>query len=314
MQLLEESSELWADPEQAKKGRRVTEIIARLPSHEQQKLTAERIVATLRNSYEQAHRANCLETLSLLHQTARLFGIEHLGPDREWEAANQLADAIHYFDAGREHEAKRRAKWVLQLDPQSGDAHRIIGLLAFGRGKREKALRHLRFVSDPDPRAAEALGICEVALGRPEKGEALLQRLARQSHPLTDEANLALAYRALQAGLAEEAQRWAGHIGQRNSEASALLALIAYRQGDPERALDHLDHCPLQAFGLAALRGACQAELGHSEEVDLTRLRDSLPHLLEPLLTEEFGAAPALVLTEPTDYQQTIDGFPGLLS
>lgn len=276
-QLLEESTQLWDEPDQSPKGQLVTELVAKLPGPEGQKVTAERIVAALRNSYEQAHRANNLETLSLLHQTARQFGVEHLGPDREREAANQLADAIHYFEAGRDHEAKRRAKWVLQLDPQSSDAHRIIGLLLFGRGKKEKALRHLRFVLEPDPRAAEALGICELSYGQPEKGEALLQWLTRHSHPLTDEASLLLAYRALQAGLEREATTWAHRIGERNSEASALLALIAYQKGDPEKALDHLNHCHLQAFGLAALRGVCRAELGNSEEVDLALLIDPLP-------------------------------------
>ncbi len=141
-----------------------------------------------------------------------------------------------------------------------------------------------------------------------------MQRLARQSHPLTDEANLLLAYRALQAGLTDEATTWAHRIGKRNSEASALLALIAYHKNDPAKALHHLDHCHLQTFGLAALRGVCRAELGHSEEVDLALLVDSLPPQLEALLAEEFGSAPAIAVAEPADYQQSIQGFPGLLS
>lgn len=58
----------------------------------------------------------------------------------------------------------------------------------------------------------------------------------------------------------------------------------------------------------------CRAELGNSEEVDLALLIDPLPPLLEALLTEEFGSAPLLAMAEPADYQQTIQGFPGLLS
>jgi hypothetical protein len=312
--LLTESNDLWEDPEgRGEQAHALVQLAAQLPIPEDQKSFCERVIATLRHSYERAHRANNLEALYLLHQAARQFGVDHLGPDREREVANQLADAIHYFEAGRAHEAHRRAKWVLQLDPQNGEAHQIVGLLSFVQGNQEKALRHLRFVQQLNSEATEALGICEIELGHPERGEALLQGLARRARPLSDHAYLLLGYRALEAQLPEEAALWLGRIGRLDAEGAALLALVAYQQNDPQRALAYLDRCPLQAFGLTALRGACCTALDQPYEVELSACSDALPPNLQVFLNEEFGESPLLASASLPDYEPYLNAIPGLL-
>ncbi|HVZ47048.1 MAG TPA: tetratricopeptide repeat protein [Ramlibacter sp.] len=109
--------------------------------------------------------------------------VSHLHPDTPARERVQMClEAEIAFRQGRDAEAERRFRAVLQEDPSQPDAHYGLSLLLFEKNEGESALRHAQFACSANPqegRFLAQLGLCHVNLGNYPVAEGLLRSALR---------------------------------------------------------------------------------------------------------------------------------------
>lgn len=130
-------------------------------------------------------------------------------PERVAEADRLCAQAGAFYDAKRPHLAVRELQEAVALVPDHAEAHRLLGLLLFGRGDDDEAIQHLRkalAIRPGDAEAASDLGAVYVAEGRFEEAIRTLEPLT-ESGLLEDpwRANLNLGWALYNLGRYDEA-------------------------------------------------------------------------------------------------------------
>ena len=147
------------------------------------------------------------------------------------EARLQLERAVMLMSAERNEEARILLQQILDADPSAADALRALAYLEYFEGRTEPAR------------------------------EAFTALLASGKH--TDDAVFYLGGLAEQAGQIEEAARFYSRVsgGEHMVTAQVRLALLMFRMGRPELAIQHLELFAQRNPGAQVELGAARAEL-----------------------------------------------------
>ena len=152
-----------------------------------------------------------------------------------------LAQAhLRYGDEAGFDQATRACRQALAIDPLLADAHGVLGIVAFQRGKSAEAERHLRRSTEVDPRYGlfADLGSVYARTGRPEEArKSFAQAIAND--PTDTYAHVQMGRLLLQEGegrLALHKLRHAVALDEADADARHALAACLLELGQPAEA------------------------------------------------------------------------------
>lgn len=173
------SQQMWNTENQEQKAIAVMQIAYSIPAGSDQKAFYNRLEQMLESLWKRSSEADVIDQYPYFLQAVNQFGFTHVNVLDPKEAAQQLVDAEYMFGNGRYLDAKKRAKWALQVDPRNQKAKRLVGLSDFYFGDYQDALDHLNGM-ESDPEVEKAIAISQLLTGNSKQGDVLLQQLESQ--------------------------------------------------------------------------------------------------------------------------------------
>ena len=189
------------------------------------------------------------------------------------------------INRGKLAEAEARARRLIERNPSSEAGHRLLGNLAFARGRHEDALAHFQtaFAKDPSTQSVMQLSLAFNRTGKhPQATKVLIDWL--KAHPNEDEARLTLAKSYVLTGNLAAARNMLETVIKNRGENADIfnnLANILLQQGD-KAALSYAERAYRLAPNDAAIADTLGWVLVQQNQVDKAlrylreaKLRDS---------------------------------------
>jgi len=167
------------------------------------------------------------------------------------KAATELDMARQSFLAGELSKAERQVTKALAMNPESAEAHVLIGRIQLEHGDMGKAVEALRRAAELRPDLVDAayyLGVVNERLNRPEEALAAFQR-AVELAPFDPQHAIAAGETLIDLGRAEEAEAFllASKISANSPGIRQLLGHVSMIRGRYDEAVERFEQARLLA-------------------------------------------------------------------
>lgn len=157
--------------------------------------------------------------------------------------ANQLEDAIYLFKNKKYTEAKKKAKWILKIDPQNIEVKKLLGMIAYEEAEYKKAYSYLKDVVSSEINMIKALAVIHLLNNDVEMGNKFLSVLEKKN-ALDDEIYFRLAFGALIQDKPMKALEWFDVVDQSRPEVLAGKVFAAFELDSWRETIDLYEKLP----------------------------------------------------------------------
>ena len=226
--------------------------------------TRQSVEQTLKKVYQNAVAQNDFDKMAYLLQAVKELNLTNIPIQQDQNIAKLIQNAKELLAVGKNQDALKRAKWVLELEPQNQTARRIVGKVYYLTANYPKAAKYLSLVSTPDLDTLESLAASQILTNQTKEGERLLDRVAQQ-HTLQQETVLRLGLGLIGLRQWEKGLTWLNKLEKPTSEALVAKAFALYELGEFAQALKDVQAVQPPYANLDAVKGIAlqsQLELG----------------------------------------------------
>lgn len=227
---------LWTRDNQEKKGINLIKMASVLPGKEGQKGFHDSIEKTISQIYISEMKRDETENLPYVLQAIQEFQLTSINIHDKQQILSHIADAQSLFDNKKYTEARKKGKWVLELEPNNVKAQRIVGLSDYHLGDYSESLAILSKLPEQDNETREAVAASMIIAGDASAGQQLLAKIGN-TRPLTPSLYLTLGMGSLMYHNPAAAITWLDKVPQKGNEVYAGLFLAAFEQKRWEDAL-----------------------------------------------------------------------------
>ncbi len=255
---------LWLQQGHEAKGLKLMEVALDIPSGQQRFTVLQNVEQTLKKVYQNAAAKDDFDKMAYLLQAVKDLHLTNIPIQRDQNIAKLLSTAKEQLAAGNLQDARKRAKWVLELEPQNQTARRIVGKVYYLTANYPEAVKYLSLVSTPDLDTLESLAVAQILTGNSKEGQRLLDRVAQQ-HPLQQDNILRLGLGLIGLRQWENSLTWLQQLEKPSSEASVGTAFALFQLREFTKALEQIQAVKAPYTDLDSVKGIVlqsQLELG----------------------------------------------------
>lgn len=221
--------DLWMRDRQEKKAIELIKLASTLPTPSGQLSFHTAVETNMAQIYASALKQDDIDDLPFILEAIKDFNLTTIHIFDKQQIIVHMHDAQYFYDNKKYREAKKKAAWVIQIDPSNVQAQRLLGLSHYSLAEYPQALTELTKLPFQDKETIEAVAVSTIIAGDQATGQQLLEKIARQ-HPLDSVILLRLGFGSLMNHNAAAAIYWFNQIPQKNNEVNAGLFLAAFEQ------------------------------------------------------------------------------------
>lgn len=253
--------------------------------YEQKELLKEALESEILSVYAIANKNNDVDLLSQILTLQKNFGIIYPGHLQKAEAVQQAGEARELYQKNEVALAKRKAEWVLRIDPNNQDALFIAGIIDYHEGDFKQSLVKLKAISNPSAEVGEALAIAEILSGASENEEKILNQI--QKDP---KLPLVLGLGFLIQNDPESSLKWLKQVQPVDNETTIGLLFAHYYLKEWKQVIEDYKQLIPPYNQLFGVQGALA--ISYAEEGDLKKAEEILQTLLQKHEAKEGGFSP----------------------
>lgn len=267
-QLVAIAYHLWLKANDPAKALTLLKTAAVTPSPTEQQAMIDIIEQKIERIYATALHEDSVSQLPYILEVIKALQLKNINVSDPTEMANQLEDAQYLFNNRRYNEAKKKASWVLKLDPTNQKAIRIVGLSEYYEADYADALPHIKALKTTDPEVLQALMISEILKGNSVLGKQLLANL-QSKQPFTLDVWRQLGFGALLNNEPSQSILWFGNISPMNDEIKAGMSYAHYEKHEWAKAVEYFNHLSAPYSKLEGLQGVAALSLAEIGDMEL---------------------------------------------
>ncbi len=257
----------WLQQGDEARGLKLMQLALEIPSGQARLAILQNLEQTLKKVYQNAVAKDDFDKMPYLLQAVQQLHLTTIPIQQDQNIAKLLSAARELLAAGKIQDAQRRAKWVLELEPQNQTARRIMGKSYYLEANYPEAVKYLSLVSSPDLDTLEALAVSQILVGQGKDGQRLLDRVAQQ-HVLQPGAILRLGLGLIGLRQWEGGLFWLQQLEKPTPEALVGKAFAFYQLRKFSESQQELQAVRSPYADLDAVKGIIlqsQLELGQRE-------------------------------------------------
>ena len=255
---------LWLQQGQETKGLKLMEVALDISTGQPRLAVQQNIEQTLKKVYQNAVAKDDFDKMAHLLQAVNQLHLTNIPILQDQNIAKLLSTAKTQLATGNLQDARKRSKWVLELEPQNQTARRITGKVCYLTANYPEAVKYLSLVSTPDLDTLESLAVSQILTDQSKEGQRLLDRVAQQ-HSLQQDTILRLGLGLIGLRQWENSLTWLQQLNKPNSEALVGKAFALYQLREFAKALQEIQAIEAPYNQLDAVKGIelqSQIELG----------------------------------------------------
>lgn len=226
-ELLKQSEAAWAQDGQSEKAAMLMNIALNLSRADARPALAQRITSILEQAFVNAVQQGKIDKLPAIANTAGNLKIPLKNPTDAKLLGQILNEADYYASKSEWDDVKKRAEWVLLVQPKNERALKLLGWANYYFANYPEALKILSQLPDQDYQIQEAVAVSQILAGNPQIGEAWIAQ-QEKNRPISRDAYMRLALGTLLQNDPEQSLRWLSRIGDKDGEVLTALAYANY--------------------------------------------------------------------------------------
>ncbi len=227
----------WRLPQQREKALHLLKIAKGLPSSEDIPTVQGNIEKIFKDLHVAAVKEDRIDELFELIQAVDQLELAEVNAMSRQEISLQIEDVEYLYLNGRLSEAKKKAEWILKIDPENHRARRILGMIAYYYADYQKANSYLVGIEPANDDMAEAHGVIAILTGDEERGKALLESVI-ENRPLKEDIYPRLVFGFFVEGQPDKALDWLEKMDNKQSETLAARMYAAFEVNSWNEVLD----------------------------------------------------------------------------
>jgi hypothetical protein len=222
-QLVQHAQECWSiynKPEAAISLMKMTESIL-YPN--EKPIIQNEITKAIAKTYQQKILQDQMDDFGYILCAIKEFNLDANAIIDIQDVGNLLADASYQFQNGQIQSALKKAKWVLDLDPENKEAKEIAGLVLYEKGEYSEAYSLLKNLEAQNQDLKEAIYVTNLLYGNSS---------FMNIHSLSEEACLRIAFGYLSLSQTDNANLWLNQITTTNNEILTAKLIAASQKNN----------------------------------------------------------------------------------
>lgn len=244
----------WILPQQREKAINLLKLARELPVNEDRLIVQRNIEAIFQNLHVDAVKDERIDELFDLIQVIDQLELAQVSAMSREEISLQIEDVEYLYLNGRLSEAKKKAEWILKIDPENQRARRILGMIAYYFADYSRASKYLEGIEPVNDDMSEAHGVVEILTGNEEKGNALLESVI-ENRPLKEDIYPRLVFGSFAQGNPDAALDWIEKLDEKHPQAIPAHLFAAFEMNSWNEVLELYEQLPSPYQHLDGFRG-----------------------------------------------------------